>query len=63
MVFVLFINFYKDVIAVLKGRTKPEPTPQDPTPEPDPAAIRQAIAKSRGMDENDLEEEEEADEV
>ena len=47
---------------VLKGRTKPEPPSPDLTPEPDPASIRQAIAKSRGIPEKELEEED-AEEV
>lgn len=50
-----------DVLVVLKGRTKPEPPAPDPTPEPDPVTIRQAIAQRKGVDESEVEEEEDPD--
>jgi len=52
-----------DVLVVLRGRTKPEPTPPDLTPEPDPVSIRQAIAKSKGVDEKDVEDEDDEERV
>lgn len=48
-----------DSVIVLSRRSKPEPPALDTTPEPDAAAIRKAIAKSKGVEEKDIEDEEE----
>lgn len=52
-----------DSMIVLVRRNIPEPTQPDNTPEPDAAAIKKAVAQSRGVDEKDLDEEEEEPEV
>lgn len=58
------INYIiSDSMIVVTKRTKPEPPQPDLTPEPDAAAIKKVIAQNRGVDEKDLDEEEDEPEV